>query len=79
MQMKTKIISSQTADSKPVKEDVNGTVILPRLVFPGQTSKMKFSKLLTVIVTTVVPYRERGLDVLLNLAGSNAPWVYISS
>ncbi len=32
--MKTKIISSQTADSKPVKQEVNGTVILPRLVFP---------------------------------------------
>ncbi len=36
MQIKTKIISSHTADSKPVKLEVNGTVILPPLVFPAQ-------------------------------------------
>jgi hypothetical protein len=35
LQIKTKIVSSHTADSKPVKQEVNGTVILPRLVFPG--------------------------------------------
>jgi hypothetical protein len=34
LQMKTKIISSHAADSKPVKQEVNGTVILPPLVFP---------------------------------------------
>ncbi len=34
MQIKTKIVSSHTADSKPVKQEVNGTVILPPLVFP---------------------------------------------
>jgi hypothetical protein len=33
LQIKTKIISSQKADSKPVKQEVNGTVILPTLVF----------------------------------------------
>ncbi len=33
---KTKIVSSHRADSKPVKQEVNGTVILPPLVFPGQ-------------------------------------------
>ena len=27
--IKTEIISSQTADSEPVKQEVNGTVILP--------------------------------------------------
>jgi hypothetical protein len=32
-----KIVSCQTADSKPVKQDVNRTVILPPLVFPGLT------------------------------------------
>ncbi len=37
MQIKTKILSCHTADSKPVKEEVNGTVILLPLVFPGQT------------------------------------------
>jgi hypothetical protein len=36
MQIKTKIFSSHTADSKPVKQEVNSTVILPPLVFPGQ-------------------------------------------
>ncbi len=35
MQIKTKIVSCHTADSKPVKQEVNCTVILPPLVFPG--------------------------------------------
>jgi hypothetical protein len=34
LQIKTKIVSSHTADSKPVKQ-VNGTAILPPLVFPA--------------------------------------------
>ncbi len=33
--MKTKIVSCHTAVSKPVKQEVNGTVILPPLVFSG--------------------------------------------
>jgi hypothetical protein len=33
--MKAKIVSCHTADSKPVKQEVNGTMILPPLVFPG--------------------------------------------
>jgi len=37
LQIKTKIVSCHTADSKPVKQEVNGTVILPPLVFPGLT------------------------------------------
>jgi hypothetical protein len=35
LQIKTKIVSSHTADSKPVKQEVNCTVILPPLVFPA--------------------------------------------
>jgi hypothetical protein len=35
LKIKTKIVSSHTADSKPVKQEVNGTVILTPLVFPG--------------------------------------------
>jgi hypothetical protein len=35
LQIKTKIVSSHTADLKPVKQEVNGTVILPPLVFPA--------------------------------------------
>jgi hypothetical protein len=37
LQIKIKIVSSHTADSKPVKQEVNGTVILLPLVFLGQT------------------------------------------
>jgi len=33
-QIKTKIVSCYIANSKPVKQEVNGTVILPPLVFP---------------------------------------------
>ncbi len=33
LQIKTKTVSCHTANSKPVKQEVNGTVILPPLVF----------------------------------------------
>jgi len=36
LQIKTKIAACHTANSKPVKQEVNGTVILPPLVFPGR-------------------------------------------
>jgi len=39
LQIKTKIISSHTADSEPVKQEVNGTVILSHLVFPVNSFK----------------------------------------
>ncbi len=35
LKIKTKIVSCQTVDSKPVKQEVNGTVILPPSVLPG--------------------------------------------
>jgi hypothetical protein len=35
--IKTKIVSSHTADSKPVKQEVNSTVIPSPLVFPDET------------------------------------------
>ncbi len=35
LQIKTKIVSYHTANSKTVNQEVNGTVILPPLVFPG--------------------------------------------
>jgi hypothetical protein len=34
-QIKIKIVSRHTADSKLVKQEVNGTMILPPLVFPA--------------------------------------------
>jgi hypothetical protein len=37
LQIKTKIVGCHTADSKPVKQEVNSTVILPPLVFPDQS------------------------------------------
>jgi hypothetical protein len=37
LQIKTKIVSCHTADSKPVKQEVNSTMILPLLVFPGSS------------------------------------------
>ncbi len=36
LQTKTKIVSCLTAHSKPVKQEVNSTVMLPTLVFPAQ-------------------------------------------
>ncbi len=37
LQIKTKIVICHRDDSKPVKQEVNGTVILPPLVLPAQT------------------------------------------
>jgi hypothetical protein len=41
LQIKTKIVSCHTADSKPVEQEVNSTVILPPLVFPGKCHQTK--------------------------------------
>ncbi len=38
--MKAKIVSCDTADSKPVKQEVSGTVILPPLEFPALSIKL---------------------------------------
>jgi len=48
LQLKTTIVSYHTADSKPVKQEVNGTVILSPLVFPD--SKCQCSVLLPLIL-----------------------------
>ncbi len=37
MRLKTQIASCHTANSKPVKQEVKGTVILPPLVFSAQS------------------------------------------
>ncbi len=54
MQIKTKIVRCHTVNFKPVKQEVNGTVILPTLVFPGSTNALTFS------ITT---YRIKTLSV----------------
>ncbi len=41
MQIKTKNVSGPTANSKPVKQEVSGTVILPTLVFPALLYRLK--------------------------------------
>jgi hypothetical protein len=40
LEIKTKIVTWHTADSKPVKQEINSTVILPPLVFPGFADKL---------------------------------------
>ena len=42
LQIKTKIVSCHTAYSEPVKQEVNSTVILPPLVFPGHNKALSF-------------------------------------
>jgi len=41
LQLKTKIVSCHTTDSKPVKQEVNSTVILPPLEFPALSITLK--------------------------------------
>ncbi len=50
LQIKTKIVSCHTADSKPVKQEVNGTVKLPPLVFSDSTLEMKMTHLMVLMV-----------------------------
>jgi hypothetical protein len=47
MQIKTKKFSCHRADSKPVKQEVNSTVILPPLVFPDSIVHKIFTSQLT--------------------------------
>jgi hypothetical protein len=51
LQIKTKIVSSHTADSKPVKQEVNHTGILPPLVFPAWTNALAYSTFAGAILT----------------------------
>jgi len=44
LQIKTKIVSCHTADSKPVKQEVNSTVILPHLIFPDESKKQTLTE-----------------------------------
>jgi hypothetical protein len=40
LQIKTKIVSFHMTDSKPLKQEVNSTVIIPPSVFPGPTLEL---------------------------------------
>ncbi len=46
LQIKTKIVSCHTDDSKQVKQEVNGAVRLPPLVFPGMLPCCVFKMLI---------------------------------
>jgi hypothetical protein len=50
LQIKTKIVSSHTADSKPIKQEVNSTAILPPLVFPALTLILTMDRLKLILV-----------------------------
>jgi len=62
LQIKTKIVSCYTADSKPVKQEVNSTVILPLLVFPalakGQNNNNQ-KKMFVFILRKILPKCRR--------------------
>jgi hypothetical protein len=47
LQIKTKIVSCHTADSKPVKQEVNGTMILPPFVFLDTANVLTIEKTFT--------------------------------
>jgi hypothetical protein len=65
LQIKTKIVSCHTAESKPVRQEVNGTVILPPLVFPdlklklGQREKSLKLKSIGTHGSTIVNYARK--------------------
>jgi hypothetical protein len=45
------MVSYYTADSKPVKQEVNGTVILPPLVFPGYSLTTDMTEYKAISIT----------------------------
>jgi hypothetical protein len=70
--IKTKIDSCHTADSKPVTQEVNGTVILPPFVFPGTIIRQTYLEVQTVgmvpgIAEELVVLVDRLANVLLVL------------
>jgi len=54
LQIKTKNVSVHTANTKLVKQEVNGIVILPPLVFPAQTIRSSFNWGTVVIFLKIV-------------------------
>jgi hypothetical protein len=59
--IKTKIASYHTADSKPVKQEVNGTVILPPLVFPLKAIAYFIELIMLLALPTNVRPGRKGL------------------
>jgi hypothetical protein len=73
LQIKTKIVSGHTADSKHVKEEVNGTVILPPLVFPDQNNQNGAASVtkrrMLCNIDTCGQYYKTYIDVITPLSG----------
>jgi hypothetical protein len=65
LQIKTKLVSCHTADSKAVKQEVNGTVILPPLVFPATLKK------LASFAGALVQMEQRALKNVNNCLNTN--------
>jgi hypothetical protein len=59
LQIKTKIVSCHTAISKPVKQEINGTVILPPLVFPAPTREYLLHRLMPVVLLVLLVPSEK--------------------
>ncbi len=49
------MVSCHTADSKPVKQEVNGTVILPPLVFPAKGYVTTVKRFIKVVQEVPMP------------------------
>ncbi len=67
MKIKTKIVSCHTADSKPVKQEDNSTVILPPLVFPGPANtngNKVLQKKMKIPANTRLVFSTFGDDIL---------------
>jgi hypothetical protein len=65
--MKTKIVSNHTADSKPAKQEVNGTVILPPLVFPAANTLAYFVEASVTTKKNTGSETESGLETSFSL------------
>jgi hypothetical protein len=64
LQIKTKIASCHTPDSKPVKQEVNSTTILPPSVFTGVSYRKETETVMTPLVTRR-PFEGDDLTMIL--------------
>jgi hypothetical protein len=70
LQIKTKIVSCHTADFKPVKQEVNGTVTLRPLVFPALSNATPYLRNTVQAVFTILsvkPFYSRNLQLQIFL------------
>jgi hypothetical protein len=59
MKIKTKIVSCHTAGSKPVKQEVTGTLILPPLVFPVFSDQSVVAQFCHQLFTMIQPQKRK--------------------